>query len=139
MKKINEALSLVELLEFTVFSAVSGTSDPEGPSRNLPLEGLGLSLSQIRDLLSDFLAESQNNISLPRQNSNNKSSSSTETDYEYSSANSQSGKHIGQLRRGLSSRIRPVPAEVRGRVRELVDMLEEEEAGGIQQFEESIG
>ncbi len=105
---MNRILEIIELLDYVV-----DTSEKTG--NRPPYGALKRSLSDLRQLVQNTDSE------IP-----------TETKIKRTDENSQM-RSGAEKRNGLASRIKPVPAEVRGRVRELVDLISDDT-----QFDDSI-
>lgn len=101
---MNRALEIVELFEY-----VLSTSEMTGQS--LPYAALKSALSDLKQIVQNTKIENPSII--------------TETNQDLSRVKMSSDK-INDKRSGLASRIKPVPSEVRGRVRELVDLISED-------------
>ena len=97
-----QALEIVDLLDF-VIEAHGRTGS------RLPVGSLKRSLSELRDLIQSTKGRSlKEGVAVP--------GAVSET------------SPVFERKTGLASRIRPVPAEVRGRVRELVDLISDEDS-----------
>jgi hypothetical protein len=147
---ISKAVELLEMIEYILISKESEVSaygrigeGTSNPSVSLPLSGMKHSISESIMLLRNCMESSeplyQNDSSVNKVHGEDEETalrqrkSVPEESLQLPEENT--GGRIKKTRNegissGLAGRIRPVPEEVRGRVRELVDMIESEEFAG---------
>jgi hypothetical protein len=129
-RKIKKAAELLQMIEFILVSSQKKPSSSKesrhapDDSVAFPYPGLLHSVGEIKNILHEVLAPQEHSVS-------------EKTTHEPETGMSDLKKVEGQKEKareslpprssGLAGRIRPVPEEVRGRVRELVDMIEHEE------------
>jgi hypothetical protein len=145
---LQKAVELLEMIEFILLSGRNVVNSGNGKSVHssevtgkLPLGGVTHTLSQsigiLRGLMDDIPEGKTDRV--PVEGSHSDNENITENIMISDSAQKELSEHTEADRRkkgmvsgetparGLASRIRPVPEEVRGRVRELVDMIENDE------------